>query len=65
MSTILITGTGTGRLAARTLAAGGHQVYASMRDPDGRNGHEAADVRGFGRENGYRLEVVELDVLSE
>ncbi|MEU7633809.1 SDR family oxidoreductase [Nocardia sp. NPDC049220] len=67
MSTILITGAGTGmgRLAARTLAAGGHHVFASMRDPDGRNQDKAADLRDFGRANGYHLDVVELDILSE
>jgi len=36
---ILITGTssGIGRLAAETLARAGHVVYASMRDPDGKD----------------------------
>lgn len=67
MSTVLITGAGTGmgRLAARTLAAQGHHVFATMRDPNGRNQAKAADLHAYAAENGYRLDVVELDVLSE
>ncbi|GAA1383594.1 SDR family oxidoreductase [Pseudonocardia kongjuensis] len=67
MARVLITGSGTGmgRLAARTLAARGHTVYASMRDPRGRNRTRAADLEGWAGEHGHDLRVVELDVLDE
>ena len=60
-STILITGaaTGFGHDTAETLAAAGHTVYASMRDPAGRNAEAAAALRGKG------IHVVELDVTDD
>jgi NAD(P)-dependent dehydrogenase (short-subunit alcohol dehydrogenase family) len=64
---ILVTGAGTGigRLTVRSLAAAGHTVYATMRDPDGRNAAKAADLRRYASEHAVDLHVVELDVLSE
>ena len=64
---ILVTGAGTGigRLAVRSLAAAGHTVYATMRDPDGRNATKAADLRQYASQHTVDLHVVELDVLSE
>lgn len=58
--TILITGTsnGFGKDAAQTLAAVGHQVFATMRDSDGRNRGAAADLRAKG------IEVLNLDVTN-
>ncbi|MBP2471992.1 NAD(P)-dependent dehydrogenase (short-subunit alcohol dehydrogenase family) [Crossiella equi] len=60
-SVVLVTGaaTGIGNLTARELAAAGHTVYASMRDPQGRNASRANELIEAG------LRVVELDVLSE
>ncbi len=56
--TILITGasTGFGRDTAETLAHSGHTVFASMRDPQGKNHQHAQALRKQG------IEVVELDV---
>lgn len=56
--TILITGTSTGfgRDTAETLAAEGHNVFATMRDPDGRNRAHAEALRA------HNIEVLELDV---
>ena len=55
---VLITGaaTGFGRDTAETLAAAGHKVFASMRDPKGRNREPADALKKQG------IEVVELDV---
>lgn len=56
--TILITGasTGFGRLTVETLADAGHTVFASMRDPEGKNRDHAEALRAKG------IEVVALDV---
>ena len=56
--TILITGasTGFGRDTAETLARAGHEVFASMRDPEGKNRAHADALRA------QNIEVVELDV---
>jgi NAD(P)-dependent dehydrogenase (short-subunit alcohol dehydrogenase family) len=64
---ILVTGaaTGFGRLAAQTVAAAGHIVYASMRDMAGRNASHAADIRQHAAAQGWDLRPLELDVLNE
>jgi NAD(P)-dependent dehydrogenase (short-subunit alcohol dehydrogenase family) len=64
---VLITGAGTGigNLSARTLAAAGHTVYASMRDVGGRNASKAQALHDYAAANGYELKALELDVLSQ
>ena len=59
--TILITGasTGFGRDTAETLARAGHIVFASMRDPQGKNRPHAEALRKQG------IGVVELDVSND
>src|SRR5258708_33803590 len=59
--TILITGasTGFGRDTAETLARAGHTVFASMRDPEGKNRKHAGAPRK------QTIEVVELDVSTD
>lgn len=66
-SVVLITGaaTGIGNLTARSLAAAGHAVYASMRDVTGRNAGRAAELVEAGRAQGHDLRVVELDITSQ
>lgn len=56
--TILITGasTGFGRDTAETLALGGHNVFASMREPNAKNREHADALQAKG------IEVIELDV---
>src|SRR5260370_292936 len=60
-SSLLITGasTGSGRDTAETLARAGHNVFASMRDPQGKNRKNAEALRQ------QNIEVVELDVTSD
>jgi NAD(P)-dependent dehydrogenase (short-subunit alcohol dehydrogenase family) len=64
---ILVTGasTGIGRLTARSLAAAGHIIYASMRDIAGRNAAHVRELRDWAFANGHDLRAVELDVLSQ
>jgi NADP-dependent 3-hydroxy acid dehydrogenase YdfG len=59
--TILITGasTGFGRDTAETLARQGHKIFATMRDPEGRNRENAEALRAQG------IEVIELDVSND
>ena len=59
--TILITGasTGFGRDTAETLRSAGHHVFASMRDPSGRNRSHAEALRAKG------IQTVEIDVTDE
>lgn len=67
MSTVLITGAGSGigKLTASALARAGHRVYASMRDPQGRNAHRADALHQLAKEENVDLRVVELDVTSQ
>ncbi|MFE6488633.1 SDR family oxidoreductase [Streptomyces sp. NPDC057757] len=67
MSTVLITGAGTGigNLTAQALARAGHRVYASMRAPGTRNAARADELRGLAAAEGIDLHVVELDVASQ
>src|SRR5262245_41920556 len=64
---IVITGasSGFGALTARALAKAGHTVYASMRETEGRNAPQVAEVAAFAKENGVDLKTVELDVASD
>ncbi|HVM91307.1 MAG TPA: SDR family oxidoreductase [Terriglobales bacterium] len=59
---ILITGSssGFGRLFAETLAQRGHTVFATMRDPQGRNSAKAAALRAT-----TGIHVFEMDVTDD
>ncbi|MGW3462924.1 SDR family NAD(P)-dependent oxidoreductase [Streptomyces olivaceoviridis] len=65
--TVLVTGagTGTGALSSVSLAQAGHRVFASMRDPGGRNAEKAQALLRRTEDAPGELSVVELDVLSE
>ncbi len=67
MSVVLISGaaTGIGNLTARTLAADGHTVYATVRDINGRNKEPADEFAALARETDVDLHVLELDVTSQ
>ncbi|MFJ4828682.1 SDR family NAD(P)-dependent oxidoreductase [Streptomyces sp. NPDC088747] len=67
MSTIIITGAGSGfgALAARALADAGHTVYAAMRNTTTRNAERVTDAKNYATEHNVDLRTVELDVLSQ
>jgi NAD(P)-dependent dehydrogenase (short-subunit alcohol dehydrogenase family) len=64
---VLITGssTGFGRLFADTLARKGHTVFATMRDPAGRNAKNAAEIRALAEKDSLPIHVLELDVTDD
>jgi NAD(P)-dependent dehydrogenase (short-subunit alcohol dehydrogenase family) len=67
MSVVLITGcsSGFGRLAAEEIAARGDRVYATMRDPDGKNQASANALHGLAESRGLDIQVLDLDVTSD
>jgi NAD(P)-dependent dehydrogenase (short-subunit alcohol dehydrogenase family) len=64
---VLITGcsSGFGELIARTLAADGHHVYATMRGVQSRNAAAADKLRRWAREQSLALDLLELDVTDD
>ena len=64
---VLITGssTGFGRLFTETLARKGHTVFATMRDPGGRNVKNAAEIRGLAGKESLPIHVLEMDVTDD
>ena len=64
---IFITGssTGFGRLFAETLARRGHTVFATMRDPQGKNAKNAADLLALAKRESLSIFTLECDVTSD
>jgi NAD(P)-dependent dehydrogenase (short-subunit alcohol dehydrogenase family) len=64
---VLITGssTGFGRLFTETLARKGHTVFATMRDPGGRNAKNASEIRALAQKDSLPIHVLELDVTDD
>jgi NAD(P)-dependent dehydrogenase (short-subunit alcohol dehydrogenase family) len=64
---VLITGssTGFGRLFADTIVRKGHTVFATMRDPGGRNAKSASEIRALAEKDSLPLHVLELDVTRD
>ena len=64
---VLITGssTGFGRQFTETLARKGHTVFATMRDPGGRNAKNAAEIRTLAQKESLPIHVLELDVTDD
>jgi NAD(P)-dependent dehydrogenase (short-subunit alcohol dehydrogenase family) len=65
--TVLITGasSGFGELTARLLAETGYHVFATMRGVSGRKEDKAKELRAWADDNGYSLDVIELDVTDQ
>src|SRR5205814_2762622 len=64
---VFITGssTGFGRLFTETLARKGHTVFATMRDPGGRNAKQTSDIRAPAENDSQPIQVLELDVTDD
>jgi NAD(P)-dependent dehydrogenase (short-subunit alcohol dehydrogenase family) len=64
---VLITGTSTGfgRLFTETLARKGHTVFATMRDPGGRNAKNASEIRALAEKDSLPIHTLELDVTDD
>lgn len=64
---VLITGasTGFGRDAAERLARRGHRVYATMRDPHGRNAANREGLEALARSERLALTAMEMDVTDD
>lgn len=64
---VLVTGSsaGFGRLIAETLARHGHTVFATMRDPQGRNLTHATELRVLAQRASLALFILDLDVTDE
>jgi NAD(P)-dependent dehydrogenase (short-subunit alcohol dehydrogenase family) len=64
---VFITGssTGFGRLFTETLARKGHTVFATMRDPGGRNAKNASEIRALAEKDSLPIRVLELDVTDD
>jgi len=64
---VLITGssTGFGRLFTETLARKGHTVFATMRDPGGRNAKNASEIRALAEKDALPIHVLEMDVTDD
>jgi NAD(P)-dependent dehydrogenase (short-subunit alcohol dehydrogenase family) len=64
---IFITGasTGFGRLIAETLARHGRTVFATMRDPQGKNAKNAADLLDLAKRESLPIFTLECDVTSD
>ena len=64
---VLVTGasTGFGRLFTETLSRKGHTVFATMRDPGGRNAKNAAEIGALAEKESLPIHVLEMDVTDD
>ena len=61
---VLVTGasTGFGRLFTETLARKGYTVFATMRDPKGKNAKNAEEIEALAKKESLPIHILELDV---
>src|SRR5580700_6595848 len=59
---VLITGasTGFGRLFTETLARKGYTVFATMRDPGGKNAKNAAEIEALAKKESLAIHILDL-----
>ena len=64
---VLVTGasTGFGRLFTETLARKGYTVFATMRNPDGKNARNAAEIEALAKRESLAIHVLDLDVTKD
>src|SRR6266851_2921223 len=64
---ILITGasSGFGRLIAETLSRKNYQVFATMRNVNGRNAAAAREIRELAERESLSLQTLELDITDD
>jgi NAD(P)-dependent dehydrogenase (short-subunit alcohol dehydrogenase family) len=64
---VLVTGasTGFGRLFTDTLARKGYTVFATMRDPGGKNAKNAAEIEALAKKESLPIHILELDVTKD
>ena len=67
MENVLITGSsnGFGYLTTLTLARKGLKVWATMRNPDGKNSEKKLALLNIARQEGLAINILELDVTDE
>lgn len=65
--TVLVTGAsrGIGLLTSKTLAKAGFQVFAAIRDIEGRNRAVVQSIQNFAAQNDVQISVIEMDVTNE
>src|ERR1700744_2963211 len=61
---VLVTGasTGFGRLFTETLARKGYTVFATLRDPKGKNAKNAGEIEALAKKESLPIHILELDV---
>jgi NAD(P)-dependent dehydrogenase (short-subunit alcohol dehydrogenase family) len=64
---VLVTGasTGFGRLFTETLARKGYTVFATMRDPSGKNAKNAGEIETLAKKESLAIHVLDLDVTKD
>lgn len=64
---VLVTGasTGFGRLFTETLARKGYTVFATMRDPKGKNSKNSAEIDALAKKENLAIHVLDLDVTKD